>query len=90
LANSEVADLVQSIVEAIVDDPDSITIKETEDDRTTNIEVSTAKEDVGKVIGKRGAMAKALRTIMASISGKRDHRYMLHILESFALLYMIM
>jgi len=81
LANSEVGELIQSIVEEIVDNPDDVNITETEEDRTTTIEVSTAKEDVGKVIGKKGAMAKALRTICSSISGKRDHRYMVLIKE---------
>jgi len=81
LANSEVGELIQAIVEEIVDSPDDVNVTETTDDRTTTLEISANKEDVGKVIGKRGAMAKALRTICSSISGKRDHRYMVLIKE---------
>ena len=81
MANSEVADLIQSIVEEIVDHPGDVNVTETKEDRTTTLEISANKEDVGKVIGKRGAMAKALRTICSSISGKRDHRYMVLIRE---------
>ena len=81
MANSEVGTLIQNIIEMIVDDPDSVNIAESEEDRTTTFEISAAKEDVGKVIGKQGSMAKALRTICSSISGKRDHRYMVLIKE---------
>jgi len=78
---SEVGELVQHIVEMIVDNPDDVNITEAEEDRTTTIEINTNKEDVGKIIGKSGSMAKALRTICSALSGKHDKRYIVLIRE---------
>ena len=61
------------IVKAIVDDPSSISITETEENGTVNLELSVAPDDMGKVIGKHGRTAKAIRTVMkaaANTDGK--------------------
>ena len=62
------------IVKAIVDDPSSISIIESEEDGTVNLELSVAPDDMGKVIGKHGRIAKAIRTVMkaaANADGKK-------------------
>ena len=62
------------IVKAIVDDPSSISITETEENGTVNLELSVAPDDMGKVIGKHGRIAKAIRTVMkaaANTDGKK-------------------
>lgn len=76
-----VREIIQLIVEEIVDSPEKVEVKQIQGDKTTVIEVVAPKEDVGKIIGKQGAMAKALRTICSSISGKHDHRYLIQIAE---------
>jgi predicted RNA-binding protein YlqC (UPF0109 family) len=79
--NTEVLDLIQDIVTTIVDEPDLVEIKEANLEGLTIYEVKTAAGDVGKVIGKRGNVAHALRTLLCAISGKHQHRYQLEIVE---------
>ena len=73
--------LIEDIVKALVDKPDEIQIKEVIGDHAHVLELSVAKEDLGKVIGKAGAHASAIRTLMAAASGKEKKRYILEILE---------
>ena len=73
--------LVQAIVESLVDKPDEVVIKEVIGDHAHVLELSVAKEDLGKVIGKGGAHASAIRTLMAATSGKEKKRYILEIIE---------
>jgi uncharacterized protein len=54
-------DLVTTIVKAIVDYPNAVEVKEVDGERTTVVELRVAKEDVGKVIGKQGRIAEAIR-----------------------------
>ena len=74
-------DLVEMIVKALVDQPDAVEITEIKGNHAHVIELSVAKEDLGKVIGKGGAHASAIRTIMAATSGKEKKRYILEIIE---------
>jgi predicted RNA-binding protein YlqC (UPF0109 family) len=76
-----VKSLVQAIVESLVDKPDEVVIKEVIGDHAHVLELSVAKEDLGKVIGKGGAHASAIRTLMAATSGKEKKRYILEIIE---------
>ena len=62
-------ELVEVIAKALVDDPDSVAVSERQDGRTTVIEVRVADSDMGKVIGKQGRIAKAIRSVESS-SGK--------------------
>ena len=94
LAGGEVADgiaeadvealmksLIMAIVQALVDKPDEVQIKEVIGEHAHVLELRVAKEDLGKVIGKGGAHASAIRTIMAATSGKEKKRYILEIIE---------
>ena len=74
-------ELIEDIVRALVDHPDQVQIKEVVGEHAHVLELSVAKEDLGKVIGKGGAHASALRTLMAAASGKEKKRYILEIIE---------
>ena len=73
--------LVSEIVCALVDHPDQVQIKEVVGEHAHVLELRVAKEDLGKVIGKGGAHATAIRTILAATSGKEKKRYILEIIE---------
>jgi predicted RNA-binding protein YlqC (UPF0109 family) len=73
--------LIMAIVQSLVDKPDQIEIKEVIGEHAHVLELRVAKEDLGKVIGKGGAHASAIRTIMAATSGKEKKRYILEIIE---------
>jgi hypothetical protein len=73
--------LIEDIVKALVDRPDEVQIKEVIGDHAHVLELSVSKEDLGKVIGKGGAHASAIRTLMAAASGKEKKRYILEIIE---------
>jgi predicted RNA-binding protein YlqC (UPF0109 family) len=74
-------DLISDIVKALVDQPDQVTVTEIEGGQTAVLELSVAKSDMGKVIGKKGRNALALRTILSAAAGKTRKRYVLEIVE---------
>jgi len=74
-------DLIEMIVKELVDHPDEVHVNEVCGDHAHVLELSVAKEDLGKVIGKGGAHASAIRTLMAAASGKAKKRYILEIIE---------
>ena len=74
-------DLIMQIVQALVDQPDEVQIKEVVGDQVHVFELRVAKEDLGKVIGRGGAHASALRTLMTAMSGKQKKRYILELIE---------
>jgi uncharacterized protein len=73
--------IIEDIVRALVDQPDEVQIKEIIGDHAHVLELRVAKQDLGKVIGKGGAHASAIRTLMAAASGKEKKRYILEIIE---------
>lgn len=73
--------LVEQMARALVDNPNEVQVKEIEGEKTSVIELSVAKEDLGKVIGKQGRTAKAMRTILTAASTKINKRCVLEILE---------
>ena len=73
--------LIEDIVKTLVDQPDQVEIKEVIGEHAHVLELQVAKEDLGKVIGKGGAHASAIRTLMAAASGKEKKRYILEIIE---------
>jgi predicted RNA-binding protein YlqC (UPF0109 family) len=73
--------LVEDIVRALVDEPGEVQIKEVVGDHAHLLELRVAKRDLGKVIGKGGAHASAIRTLMSAASGKEKKRYILEIIE---------
>ena len=73
--------LVEFIAKQLVDDPDAVSVNEVEGERITICELSVARDDLGKVIGKQGRTARAIRTVLAA-AGMRDHKKaVLEILE---------
>jgi len=73
--------LIEYIARALVDNPDAVKVTEIEGERTSVIELSVAKEDLGKVIGKQGRTARAMRTILSAASTKNNKRAVLEIIE---------
>lgn len=74
-------ELVEAIARALVDQPDKVRAKEIEGEHMSVIELEVAKEDLGKVIGKNGRHAQAIRTILMAASGKKDKKYTLEIID---------
>ncbi|MCC5877523.1 MAG: KH domain-containing protein [Candidatus Sumerlaeia bacterium] len=75
------AELVRYIAEALVDDPKNVLVKCLESDTSVILELSVSKEDVGKVIGKGGQTAKALRKILSAAATKHKKKSLLQIIE---------
>ncbi len=73
--------LVRHIVEALVDHPEQIAINEIQGGQTLVLEVAVAKEDLGKIIGKRGQTVNAIRTIMKASAANLKKRMLLEIVE---------
>ncbi len=73
--------LVEAIARALVDQPDRVQVKEVEGEQTTVLELRVAQEDLGKVIGKQGKTARAMRTLLAAAGMKIHKRFVLEILE---------
>ena len=74
-------DLIEYIAKSLVDDPDAVSVNETEGERGPVLELKVAEGDIGKVIGKYGRIAKALRTVLSASSSKEGKRYSLEILD---------
>lgn len=74
-------DLIEYIAKSLVDDPAAVSVQVVEQDKTTVLELRVAAEDIGKVIGKHGRIAKAMRTILSASSGAADKRIALEILD---------
>ena len=74
-------DLITEIIKALVDQPEEVSVNEIAGGRTTVLEVRVAKTDVGKLIGKKGRTAQAIRTILGAAAGKTRQRYILEIVE---------
>lgn len=74
-------ELIEYIVRALVDKPDEVEVSVVEGRETSVLELKVAKEDIGKVIGKQGRNAKALRTILDAVSAKARKRAVLEIIE---------
>ncbi len=74
-------ELVKFIAQSLVDNPDAVEVKEIAGEQTSVIELKVAKEDLGKVIGKQGRTARAMRTILSAASTKIRKRAVLEIIE---------
>lgn len=78
---SKLKELVEHITKVLVDKPEAVQINEIEGEQTSVIELKVAKEDLGKVIGKEGRTAKAIRTILGAAGSKLRKRVVLEIIE---------
>ena len=74
-------DLIKRIVQALVDNPEQVEVLEVKTESVSVFELSVAKEDIGKVIGKKGRTAQAIRTILNAASGKVKKHNILEILD---------
>ena len=74
-------ELVEYLARRLVDDPDAVSAEETERDGDLVIELRVAPDDVGKVIGRQGRIARALRTLVRASAARRDQRVFLEIME---------
>ncbi|MCX5905788.1 MAG: KH domain-containing protein [Deltaproteobacteria bacterium] len=74
-------ELIAYIAKALVDKPEVVEVKEVEGEQTSVLELRVAKEDLGKVIGKQGRTARAMRTILSAASTKIRKRAVLEIIE---------
>ncbi|MBM4364979.1 MAG: KH domain-containing protein [Deltaproteobacteria bacterium] len=77
----DIKGLIEQIVRALVDHPEQVKVTEIEGTHSVVLELSVAPDDVGKVIGKKGIHADAIRRLVHAIGGKTKKRYVLEILE---------
>lgn len=73
-------ELLKIIISNLVDNKDAVEITKKEDEKTTTFEVKVAKEDMGKVIGKQGRLAKSIRTVMKSVASKEHKKVLVEFL----------
>ncbi len=74
-------DLVEMIAKALVDHPDDVYVNEVEGRQSIIIELKVAPEDMGKVIGKQGRIAKAIRTVVKAAASKENKRVVVEIIQ---------
>jgi uncharacterized protein len=74
-------ELLELIAKALVDNPDEVAVSEVGGEQTTILELRVAQEDLGKVIGKQGRTARAIRTILSAAGMKLRKRFHLEIIE---------
>ena len=74
-------DLILYIAKSLVDKPDEVEVEEFDEDGTTVYELTVAEDDLGKVIGKQGRTARAMRQLLQAASSKQHKRVVLEILE---------
>lgn len=74
-------ELVEVIAKALVDDPESVVVNEREEKKTTVLEVRVAESDMGKVIGKQGRIAKAIRSVVKAAAAKEDKKVIIDIMD---------
>ena len=81
LMEADIKALIEQIAKSLVDRPEEVSVGEVEGERTVVFELSVAKSDIGKVIGKQGNTALAMRTILSAAGTKLGKRYVLEILD---------
>ena len=74
-------EIVEYLARRLVDEPDAVRVQEVERDGDTIIELYVAKDDVGKVIGRQGRIARALRTIVRASAARSSHRVLVEIVD---------
>ncbi len=76
-----VKDLVEYLAKALVDHPDQVSVNAVQGENTSILELTVAKQDIGKIIGKQGRTSVAIRTILSNVSMKAGRRFVLEIIE---------
>ena len=75
--------LVETVCKSLVDNPDAVKVTQIDGEQTTILELRVDQSDLGKVIGKQGRTARAIRTILAASGMKQRRRFNLEIIENF-------
>ena len=75
------AELLEYLAKQLVDDPESVRVERIDEEDAVVLRLRVAQEDLGKVIGRQGRIARALRTIVRASAARRDHRVLLEIVE---------
>ena len=81
MKNGSMKELIEEVAKALVDHPDQVSVNEVDGEATTVLELRVAQQDLGKVIGKQGRTARAIRTILSAAGMKLRKRFVLEILE---------
>lgn len=74
-------ELLESIARSLVDNPDDVSVREVEGERSLILELRVAEDDMGKVIGKQGRIAKAIRTVMKAAAMRNNKRVVVEIIQ---------
>ena len=74
-------ELVEVIAKSLVDNPDEVVVTQTENDKAIVIELRVAQSDMGKVIGKQGRIAKAIRAVVKAASSKEEKKVIVYIMQ---------
>ena len=74
-------ELLEVIAKRLVENPEQVSVTETENDRTLVLELKVAPEDMGKVIGKQGRIAKAIRSVVKAAAARDDKRVVVDIIQ---------
>jgi uncharacterized protein len=75
------AELLTELARRLVDDPDAVRVEEIERDGAVVLQLHVAKDDVGKVIGRQGRIARALRTVVRAGAARENHRVLVEIVD---------
>jgi uncharacterized protein len=81
MTEDSLKEVIETIAKALVDSPDEVAVREIDGDTTTVIELKVAPGDLGKVIGKQGRTARAMRTLLRAAGMKLKKRFVLEIVE---------
>jgi predicted RNA-binding protein YlqC (UPF0109 family) len=81
MTEGSLKEVIETIAKALVDSPDEVAVREVDGDQTTVIELKVAPGDLGKVIGKQGRTARAMRTLLRAAGMKLKKRFVLEIVE---------
>lgn len=81
MTEGSLKEVIETIAKALVDSPDEVAVREIDGDATTVIELKVAPGDLGKVIGKQGRTARAMRTLLRAAGMKLKKRFVLEIVE---------
>jgi len=73
-------ELVEFMAKSLVDNPDSVIVKEVEEEQSTILKLTVAPEDMGKIIGKQGRIAKAIRTVVKAVAITQNKRVIVEII----------
>ena len=79
--NGNARALIEQIARLLVDEPEQVSIEQVEEDGATVLELTVAERDLGKIIGKQGRTARALRNLLGAVGMKSNKRFVLEIIE---------